>query len=280
MNINIVKHLPANTSGRDFVMGDLHGCRALADQLLQEVNFNPAVDRLFLVGDLADRGPDSIGCLNLLRESWCHSVMGNHEELLMGGTWCETHPGTPFPNLFFADNQENIEGCLMLNGGMWVVDHFPMTDELFDLIDHVAQLPQIIVVGEGDSRFNIVHAELPMDYTDKVIDELPASADINDYDGGVHFRWSRSIMGKKNTDSLPEFKAGLSKTYTGHTVVESIKKAHSHICLDTGAFLCYKKIKERGELTMIEPATGLIFSASPTVQQEEPDDESVRASLF
>lgn len=35
------------------------------------------------VGDLVDRGPDSIGCLKLLEAPWFHAVMGNHEQLLL-----------------------------------------------------------------------------------------------------------------------------------------------------------------------------------------------------
>jgi len=67
---------PANTLGRDFIVGDLHGCRSLLEDLLAEVAFDGARDRLFSVGDLVDRGPDSEGCLELLKEPWFYPVLG------------------------------------------------------------------------------------------------------------------------------------------------------------------------------------------------------------
>jgi hypothetical protein len=78
-----VARYATNTRGRDFVVGDLHGCRALLDRLLREVNFRPESDRLFSVGDLIDRGPESMSCLDLLDEPWCHGVLGNHEVMLI-----------------------------------------------------------------------------------------------------------------------------------------------------------------------------------------------------
>ena len=77
------QHLPANTVGRDFIVGDLHGCLDLLHAELARLQFEPAKDRLFSVGDLADRGPDSMGCLRLLREPWFHAVRGNHEDMLI-----------------------------------------------------------------------------------------------------------------------------------------------------------------------------------------------------
>jgi hypothetical protein len=51
--------LPANTAGRDFVCGDIHGCFDELDAALAKLQFDPAVDRLISVGDLVDRGPRS-----------------------------------------------------------------------------------------------------------------------------------------------------------------------------------------------------------------------------
>lgn len=72
---------PANTLGRDFVVGDLHGCVDVLRALLHDVRFDPARDRLFSVGDLVDRGPASEAALELLDRPWCHVVRGNHEEV-------------------------------------------------------------------------------------------------------------------------------------------------------------------------------------------------------
>lgn len=74
-----------STKGRDFVVGDLHGCYDEFMSQLNGVDFNYSIDRMFSVGDLIDRGKDSMKCLELTREKWFHAVRGNHEQMLIDG---------------------------------------------------------------------------------------------------------------------------------------------------------------------------------------------------
>lgn len=74
-----------NRSGRDFVIGDLHGDYAKLDEALQKQGFDPGSDRLFALGDLIDRGPASARLVGLLHEPWFSSVLGNHELMLLEG---------------------------------------------------------------------------------------------------------------------------------------------------------------------------------------------------
>ena len=79
-----IQRVAANSQGRDFVIGDLHGCLDQLQDKLNSASFAPERgDRLFAVGDLVDRGPDSLGCLKLLREPWFFSVLGNHDQMLL-----------------------------------------------------------------------------------------------------------------------------------------------------------------------------------------------------
>ncbi len=39
--------------------------------------------RDFVVGDLIDRGPNSMECLRLIKEPWFFSVLGNHEDMML-----------------------------------------------------------------------------------------------------------------------------------------------------------------------------------------------------
>src|SRR6202008_3899541 len=50
-------------------IGDLQGCHAEFDALLDRLKFEPARDRLWLTGDLVNRGPDSLQCLRAVRAS-------------------------------------------------------------------------------------------------------------------------------------------------------------------------------------------------------------------
>lgn len=78
-----LKSVQANIDGRDFVVGDLHGCFDELGNLLKHVKFNPAIDRLFSTGDLMDRGPKSLECVSLLNKTWFYPVLGNHEDILL-----------------------------------------------------------------------------------------------------------------------------------------------------------------------------------------------------
>lgn len=69
---------------RDIVVGDVHGCLSELDELLRTVQYKPATDRLVLLGDLIDRGPESIGVVRRARELRAECVRGNHEDKYLG----------------------------------------------------------------------------------------------------------------------------------------------------------------------------------------------------
>ena len=68
---------------RRIFVGDLQGCLEELDDLLERVEFRPGVDELHPVGDLVNRGPDSLGVLRRLRELDAGGVLGNHDVHLL-----------------------------------------------------------------------------------------------------------------------------------------------------------------------------------------------------
>lgn len=65
----------------DYIVGDIQGCYSGLKTLLEQVNFNPGKDKLWAVGDLVGRGPESLETLNFLHDlgDRFDTVLGNHD---------------------------------------------------------------------------------------------------------------------------------------------------------------------------------------------------------
>lgn len=63
------------------LVGDLQGCCGAFDRLLAEIGFSPSRDRLVVLGDLVNRGPQSLQVLRRLRSfgTAATCLLGNHD---------------------------------------------------------------------------------------------------------------------------------------------------------------------------------------------------------
>ena len=64
-----------------YAVGDIQGCCTEFQQLLERIRFDPAADKLLLVGDLVNRGPESLSVLRLVKSlgDSAITVLGNHD---------------------------------------------------------------------------------------------------------------------------------------------------------------------------------------------------------
>ena len=215
--------LPANLHGRDFVVGDLHGQYSVLRSLLEQADFQSDIDRLFLVGDLIDRGPENEKCLQLLLEPNVKAVQGNHE-LMFYQAATNSSPWMTLKDYWHEDN-----------GGGWTRDWFERkAPELTFWAHQVSRLPYVIHVEAGRrAPFWMVHAELWSPYCDITETNVQRVVEtLNDEQERV-FQWSRQlarehVIGRRM--QLP------GPVYCGHTPVPTPGvEQYGHVNLDAGA---------------------------------------------
>ncbi|AMK76539.1 MULTISPECIES: metallophosphoesterase [Methylomonas] len=239
-----IRKLPTNAFGKDYVVGDLHGCFDLLQRLLNDIQFDINHDRLFSVGDLIDRGPDSLKCLELVNEPWFYAVRGNHEIIALDF----------FESYLMTGRLESLQDInytgFLEYGGEWVDQYFlaaeqRMTPEFDRGLSMIGTLPLILVVGDGEKRFHIIHAELSskgQKTSESPVwlnTEVDVWLDENRVPPRVEDRliWSRTLMSSQYVKQPnSRLQSGLSPTFCGHTYESRPRQALSHICIDTGAF--------------------------------------------
>ena len=123
-----------------FFVGDVQGCLAELEALLEKANFDEHRDELFFVGDLVNRGPESAAVVRFVRDLDARSVLGNHERgLLRAGLADET---VAKPNKF-QTCEDLLHAPDRIELGSWLRALPPILDLDDLLLVHAAVPPSL-----------------------------------------------------------------------------------------------------------------------------------------
>lgn len=241
---NAVETWDSNPRGRDFVVGDIHGHFHVFERLLEKIDFDPRTDRLFSVGDLIDRGPDSHRAAEFIDMPWFHAIRGNHEQMM-----CDAL----LPYL----DQQAAQELWQLNGGDWFEQVGP-ADQSW-LLEAVMSLPLAMEIALPNGELAaIVHADV---YDDDWTSMRHQLASMDDEAVRHNMLWSRErassvkhcLGGERQVDQIEV--AGVSVVFFGHTPMTVPVACENTRWIDTGVFM------QGGHLSVAELAVdGAVWS--------------------
>ena len=243
-----------NTSGRDLVVGDLHGHFTTLEHALEALCFDPSRDRLYSVGDLIDRGPRSADALGWITKNKIRAVRGNHEQMMVNtlvlGPGGLTKSG---PNGLWADK-----------GGMWwwrLSEEARRAERWRRALRTVPFMRTVETEGEP---VGIVHTTAHYHHDWQVLvdgmvraaawEEEPWARHRGGTNTPTEILWSRPEIERacRDADGLPPAMGAIGLVVSGHTPdLHPRWTSRNQVCIDTGVH-----VDAHGHLTVAEVQTG------------------------
>lgn len=207
--------LDVNKYRKVFLVGDLHGEITKLNNKLVEVGFDKQQDLLVSVGDLVDRGENSVVCLNLVYEDWFTCVKGNHEDLMIRS---------------ILEGDESYINCWIQNGGMWyfhlVPDERAEVDEICRLLDN--EYHYELLLSRKDKKVLVTHGDYQLDFYNQSV-TLPPDRII----------WNRDRISTYKSYGREQIIGDVDLAIFGHTPLREITRSGNCMWIDTGA--CFGK---------------------------------------
>ena len=213
----LIRRFTRNTVGRDFLCGDIHGHVKKLSLAMASVDYDGSKDRLFLLGDLVDRGPESDLVLDLLDVPGVYALRGNHDQWAI-----DYHDGRADAQLY------------AMNGGAWFLGKAPAERQPF--VDAFSALPLAIELETEHGLLALVHANVGNRHWQALAWVLSQPDMLSPGDQELlrdALMWDRSRVDRMDRTEVE----GVLAVCVGHTPVERITSLGNTLYLDTGAWL-------------------------------------------
>ena len=235
---NLTARVERNDHGRDLVVGDVHGHFETLRRALDELELREG-DRLFSLGDLVDRGPDSLQAKDWMAGTepgpkFDLVLRGNHEQMMLEAL----SEGPPQGSSLWDEGAWEL---WEMNGGTWWKPNSTHHDAP-SWIDALSRLPFCAKVDTRHGPVGLVHA-CPVHATWR---ELEAGVRDDDEHGHLtrvralwsrvrhgHVQWELNETGSEHTGPVD----GVRCVVTGHTPVPEPIWHENVLGIDTGVHI-------------------------------------------
>ncbi|HBY21225.1 MAG TPA: fructose-bisphosphatase class III [Clostridiales bacterium] len=124
-----------------YVISDIHGCYDKFMKMLEVINFQPE-DQMYILGDVIDRGKESIKLLQYIMKQFnMELLLGNHEEMAL--QWLK-------------NNDSGYFSCWMNNGGQSTYSQYCELNDIerVTIIEYLNHRPLFLTID----KYILVHA--------------------------------------------------------------------------------------------------------------------------
>lgn len=226
-------------SRRHFVFGDIHGRYTTFQRLLDLINYDTSTDVIYSVGDMIDRGPDSVPVVEFFQQPHCHAILGNHEQMVLNAAdwkavWMDPWTGGPTTLASLEKHGHNVKWLARICAG----------------------LPVCLDVGDDtqSGAFRLIHAESPLEWSEeKLLNYLTHTTRLEAAEGRL--LWGRSdiervidsIAASADSDvvSVAQHRSARA-VFCGHTPVSDVVNAFNVNWIDTA---------QGGTMTCMDPVS-------------------------
>jgi bis(5'-nucleosyl)-tetraphosphatase (symmetrical) len=240
-----------------YAIGDIQGCYVEFQQLLKRIRYDPAKDQLWLVGDLVNRGPDSLHVLRLVKSLGDNAitVLGNHDLHLLAvaeGT-AELHRSDTLDEVLGAPDRDELlfwlrQQCLLHAEGDYVLVHAGLLPQWS--VKRAASLAREVesaLRGDDYATFlSRMYGNAPHNWHDdlegykrlRVITNVFTRMRICTLQGELEFKFKGEVehipAGYLPWFDVPERKSRKATVIFGHWSALGLKLTPNVIALDTG----------------------------------------------
>lgn len=143
-----------------YAIGDIQGCFEALERMLALIDYDPADDTLWFVGDIVNRGPDSLAAIRFIKDlgERAVTVLGNHDLhlLTVAAGYARLHRGDTLQEILDAPDRDDLLQWLRSRKLMHAEDGWAMV--------HAGLLPQWSVERALELAQEVEHALAGPDY--------------------------------------------------------------------------------------------------------------------